>query len=419
MEGHPPEFGIYLSIIKSNNLHIKKGDEYEFSMEKTKNKNLKQMYQDFLKIIKSSKEAVNVSDIYAHFVQQPYGMKAGMLPILLAVFFKSSEASCAFYNKDEVGRESLITDFDQRIAERLYHLPETLKIMFVKIEGEKQVILNEFKSYVEKNFLDNKQIENPTPLYVLKPIVVKAYKLPNYARKTRNFKDKRVLVLRDELLSTQNPYELLYKKIPEICGTEDPKKLIKEFDKIYSQLNKVYAQLIEDFKSKIIKVFQSDPNISDIDFETIKSWARKININDPFSAKINDLDDEKWLEQVISYAASKPANEWNDTDYNDAGLAIEEMVRHFIMSYRLYTLREDHSDTKIIDIAIFDGKSPERSSKFYEFKNDKSQSVEKVSQEVLKLIEDQNLSETEKGEVVLKVLRKIMKFSNSKDEKLA
>ena len=46
----------------------------------------------------------------------------------------------------------LITDFDQRIAERLYHLPETLKIMFVKIEGEKQVILNEFKSYVEKNF---------------------------------------------------------------------------------------------------------------------------------------------------------------------------------------------------------------------------------------------------------------------------
>ena len=58
-------------------------------------------------------------------------------------------------------------------------------------------------------------------------------------------------------------------------------------------------------------------------------------------------------------------------------------------------------------------------SKNYEFKNDESQSVEKVSQDVLKLIEDQNLSETEKGEVVLKVLRKIMKFSNSKDEKLA
>ena len=45
--------------------------------------------------------------------------------------------------------------------------------------------------------------------------------------------------------------------------------------------------------------------------------------------------------------------------------------------------------------------------------------MDKVSQEVLELLEGQNLSESEKGEVVLKVLRKIMKFSNKKDEKLA
>jgi len=108
-----------------------------------------------------------------------------------------------------------------------------------------------------------------------------------------------------------------------------------------------------------------------------------------------------------------------DKDFEDAGLSIEEMVRHFIMTYRLYTLREKHSETKIIDIAVFDGKSPERSSKFYKFSNTKNQSVDKVTQDVLKLLEDQNLSESEKGEVVLKILRKIMKFSNEKDEKLA
>ncbi|MDC0250604.1 hypothetical protein OAK11_00590 [Candidatus Pelagibacter sp.] len=419
MEGNPSEFGIYLSLIKSNNLHIKKGDEFVISIENTNNKSIKTIYDEFLKLIKGSKEAVNVSDIYAHFVKQPYGIKIGLLPILIGIFFKATEASCAFYNKDEQGRESLITEFDQKIAERLYHMPETLKIMFVKIEGEKQIILDEFKSYVEKNFLNNKPIENPTPLYVLKPVVVKAYKLPSYSRKTRNFKDQRVLVLRDELLSTQNPYELLYKKIPEICGTDEPKKLIEEFDKVYSELNKAYDRLIDEFKTKIIKIFKSDSHISDIDFETIKAWAKKIGKQDPFSAKIDELDENKWLEQVISYAASKPANEWNDKDYQEASLKIEEMVRHFIVSYRIYTLREDHSDTKIIDIAIFDGKNPERSSKFYEFKNDQSKSVEKISQDVLKLLEGQNLSESEKGEVVLKVLRKIMKFSNSKDEKLA
>ena len=99
----------------------------------------------------------------------------------------------------------------------------------------------------------------------------------NYAQKTRNFNDQRVLLLRDELLSTHNPHELLYVKLPQICGTEDPKKLIIEFDKIYSELNEVYDQLIEEFKNKIINVFKSDPNVSDIDFETINCGLRKLD----------------------------------------------------------------------------------------------------------------------------------------------
>jgi len=281
--------------------------------------------------------------------------------------------------------------------------------MYVRIEGEKQKILDNFKDYVEKRFLNNKVIKNPTPLHVLKPIVLKAYNLPAFARKTRQFKDKRVLILRDELLSTQNPYELLYKKIPKICGTEDSSQLIKEFDKIWLQLDQVFEDMVDQFKQVILKVFKTDPNISDMDFAMIKEWAKKIGAKDPFSAKINELKENDWIEQVISFAASKPCNEWNDKDFEEATLKMEEMVRHFIMSYRLYTLREKHSDTKIIDIAIFDGQKPERSSKFYKFKIDNS-SVEKVTEDVMKLLEDKKLSESEKGEVVLKVLKKIMSF---------
>ena len=215
-----------------------------------------------------------------------------------------------------------------------------------------------------------------------------------------------------------NQYFDLYKKIPEICGTEDPTQLIKEFDKIWLQLDQVFEDMVNQFKQVILKVFRADPNISDMDFVTIKEWAKKIGAKDPFSAKINEFKKENdWIEQIISYAASKPASEWNDHDFQEATLKIEEMARHFIMSYRLYTLREKHSDTKIIDIAIFDGQKPERSSKFYKFKTDNS-SVEKVTEDVMKLLEDKKLSESEKGEVVLKVLKKIMSFDTPKKGKI-
>ena len=226
-------------------------------------------------------------------------------------------------------------------------------------------------------------------------------------------------MLRDELLTTKNPFELLYKKIPEICQVKDIKNLVKEFDIIYSQLDEVYSKMLKNFKKVILNVFQSDPNIADINFDAIKEMGKQIGIKDPFSAKINELSEEKWLEQIISYAQAKPSNEWSDSDYDEAILKIEEMVRHFIMSYRLYTLREKHSDTKIIDIAIFEGKNPERSSKFYRFEGGQNKSVNKISQEVLNILEGQGLSESEKGEVVLKVLRKIMNFKNKDEEKLA
>tara|TARA_B100001996_G_C18608963_1_gene572927 strand:- start:721 stop:1248 length:528 start_codon:yes stop_codon:yes gene_type:complete len=171
-------------------------------------------------------------------------------------------------------------------------------------------------------------------------------------------------------------------------------------------------------KNTIIDIFKIDPNISDINFETIKTWAEQVGEQDPFSARIKEFkSDHEWIEQIISYAAAKPANEWTDKDFDQAVLKVEDMVRHFIMSYRLHNLRQKHSDTKIIDIAIFEGKRPSRSSKFYKFDPKNNDSVEKITSEVLKLLNKENISESEKGEVVLNVLKKIMKFDNIKKDK--
>ena len=226
------------------------------------------------------------------------------------------------------------------------------------------------------------------------------------------------MLLRDELLSTQNPHELLYKKIPNICAETDPTKLVSTFKTIFDELDQVYQNMIENMKKTILDVFKTDRNISDIDFDTVKNWAEQVDENDPFSARYKDFDNEQeWIEQIISYAAAKPANEWTDKDYDQAVLKVEDMVRHFIMSYRLYNLRQQHSDTKIIDIAIFEGKKPARSSKFYRFDPKNNSSVEKITSEVLSLLNREEISESEKGEIVLNVLKKIMKFEDNKKDK--
>ena len=56
------------------------------------------------------------------------------------------------------------------------------------------------------------------------------------------------------------------------------------------------------------------------------------------------------------------------------------------------------------------------SSKFYKFDPNKNSSVEKITSEILSLLNKESISETEKGEVVFNVLKKIMKFENTKKE---
>ena len=158
---------MYLSIIKLNGLHKSSNKEFKFVEPSKSNKELKSLYDDFNKFIKSKDKPVTFSEIYDLFSQQPYGVKKGLIPILIAVFFMTNEGSYALYNTDEKNKEYLITEYDKRILERFIHTPETMKIMFVKIEGEKQKLLEEFKIYIESKYLSGKKIENPTPLNIL------------------------------------------------------------------------------------------------------------------------------------------------------------------------------------------------------------------------------------------------------------
>ena len=45
---------------------------------------------------------------YMTYLERPYGIKKGLIPILLACFYMTKEGSFALYNTDELGKEFLI-----------------------------------------------------------------------------------------------------------------------------------------------------------------------------------------------------------------------------------------------------------------------------------------------------------------------
>ena len=153
MEAHPAEYGMYLSLIKKNNLHIKSKEGYQLAKPSKDNIGLYQLYNLFNDYLKNKKESVSVQEIFNIFSAQPYGVKTGILPLLVSLFYKINEGSLALYNIDETGRESLITEHSQQVAEKFYQLPEEIKIMHVKIEGENKRYLIALKIMLNKTIL--------------------------------------------------------------------------------------------------------------------------------------------------------------------------------------------------------------------------------------------------------------------------
>ena len=75
MESHPAEYGMYLSLIKKNNLHIKTKEGYQLAKPSKDNIGLYQLYNLFNDYLKNKKEPVSIQEIFNIFSAQPYGVK--------------------------------------------------------------------------------------------------------------------------------------------------------------------------------------------------------------------------------------------------------------------------------------------------------------------------------------------------------
>ena len=104
---------IYLSIIKANKLQNIKG-EFRFVELDKSIKELHALYNEFFKHLKNKDTPTSLIDLYELFQKQPFGLKKGLIPVLLATFFMTKHGSFALYNTDEQGKEFLVTDYDRK-----------------------------------------------------------------------------------------------------------------------------------------------------------------------------------------------------------------------------------------------------------------------------------------------------------------
>ena len=420
--GNPPEMSFYLSLLKEENLHKKINGEWKFT-KPNKKSSLTPLYLSLNDIL-DNMQRKSVTEIYELWGQPPYGIKKGIMPILLISFYLARIDEFAIY-EENVFRPNI----DEIFIEKMMFSPELVFIQKIDLDKKQELLISRTREFINENF--NQKLISDSVLEICKPLVNAAYQLPAFVRRTRSLDkvDKNAQALRQALVSTKNPYELLFVELPNICLGEnfdfdkklDDKKIdqfISVLASLWSQLEHAYEKMLKSMNNNLIILFDYEKSTGGL--KKIQARCNKLlnmeGINNTFAARLLEgTTEQETLEQVLTYVSEKPIDNWTDSDFSNAKLKLVDYVNEFKRMERLiatYNKSEttssftDFKNAYLVDIVISQDNQFKNMTKLLDLDAEQEKRIKTVAHSSIQKLPS-DMSKDEKIAVAIEILKSI------------
>ena len=337
----PPEMSIYLSVLKRAALHQEKGSDFEINQPAQQDDTCRVLpaLGRIDALLRSHADSrVNAADLFAELRKEPFGLRDGVIPILLAAYAIAHRQDIAFYENGTFLREVRGEEFL-----RLTKTPDRFDLQYCKIEGVRADLFDKLLAILELPPPQNKKSEL---LDVVRPLCVFVAQLPNYVHSTKKLSQD-ALAVRDTILASREPVKLLFADLPQACrftkfafGVDSKNKTVQAFVRslksALDELKFAYPDLKDRLKSKLQTCYDL-PGSFEHTRRALSERAERIviNITEPklkaFCLRLIDdnLPESEWIESLGSYLALKPPAKWNDSDEDVFSQDLSQLVERF------------------------------------------------------------------------------------------
>jgi len=336
----PPEMSMYLSVLQEARLH-QNGPEGWAALVPEKDDDtcrVRPVLLHMQNVLEASKgRRVRVTDLFVEMKSQPYGVREGLCPLLLAVFAVIHEQDVAFYDQGSFMKQVTGQDFH-----RVIKAPENFEVQYCRIAGVRTVVFEQLFRVLNPD----KKPKSIDLLDVVRPLCVFAAQLPDFAKKT-NRVSKMASQVRDALLRAEEPATLLFQTLPDACGCEHfeadaapsqqkVKRFVDRLRETIDELRAAYPQLLQKMKDEIRTCFNLPGNIGTFRADLAQSANRVLSsVKEPrlkaFCLRLADqgLEDDPWVEAVGSFLCSKPPSKWIDLDLSQFEDELHRCARQY------------------------------------------------------------------------------------------
>ncbi|MBV6501088.1 MAG: hypothetical protein CJBNEKGG_03584 [Prosthecobacter sp.] len=365
----PPEKSLYLSVLKESGIHAERNHGWSIQFPDKDPLHLRPALEHVIQMLERKPEArIRVDRIIDELRRPPFGMRDGLIPILLVAIYVQHEAELAIY---EDGR--FVSDVEEFLKMRLVKAPDTFEFQLCRIHGMRKELLTHLAEVVKLERTERTEL-----LSIVRPICLMIAELPDYAKNTENL-SAQTIELRKHVLAAEEPATLVFKAIPEALGFKgevsrvEASKLASKLAQSLSELRRALPECRKRMTEIILEAFGEKA----VDFS---AWRRAISeraetvivgVTNPelraFSLKLidNGTEESVWLEALGSLVTRVPPSRWRDKDETAFREGILALVKQFQRVESLHFGEGSQAPDNAVRIALTQKTGEERDQVFH------------------------------------------------------
>ncbi|HEU4326450.1 MAG TPA: hypothetical protein VFS21_25135 [Roseiflexaceae bacterium] len=366
--GFPPERAIYASVFAASGIHRLAADgSWHFDAPPPDDPLHMRPAWDAIETFFDSTIAGPrpLLDLHRLLEAPPYGVKAGLIPLLFVAAYLANSGEIALYE-----HSSYAPTPDMPLFERMLRQPSYFAVRRSRVSGVRVAVFERLARALKPQAL--RRAGHPALLDAVTPLLRLVHGLPPYARTTREL-GTYARAVRTALLDARAPDELLFESLPHACDLPpfdaatpaDDAAVDRFFARLRGALEELqgaYAALRERVTARITAAFHaaaSDPpalhdelsaryaHIVAVTSDTqVRAFGVRIEHGDPSGG---------WVESVAALVAHKPLDAWNDADATAFDMQIADLGRRFRLVEQLaLTAAQLPPDTPLLRVAVAD-----------------------------------------------------------------
>ena len=336
-EGYPAERGLYLTTLRPLGLHrVVRDDKPGFQPPPDTGEGA--TLQAAWEVLEGSDGSL--ADAFATWSRPPFGMKAGVMPVIALAFLLASREDVALYVDDVFQSE-----IDDLVVDRLLQKPAALRIRKLDRSVGQTAFLG--------GLAEALGLPGASPaLPVAQALFRRFSKLPVYAKRTAGLPGSAIAV-REAVLRSNDPETLLFEALPAALGKGRPEPSVVLGGLVACE--GAYAELLEEVRTALARALGADA----VDFHGVARRAESIrNLTNDFAfeafcTRAAAFDGgEGDMEGLASLLVHKPAHSWSDRDREQALLELARLGRRFREAEALASVRDRRSSTEALALVV-------------------------------------------------------------------